>query len=165
MKSKGFTLIELIIAILILASAYGIISTFFLASIAQRKKTEVSNAELYMCKELLDCLKYLGTGRIKNIYDLSPRSSGGEASWCIYFDSHEEIRPIIEKLYVFPGYEVFSDIPDASSEGRYAACIAISVRKNALRNIMEYPVKLMLKDLNDEGGVWLRMDYEFTSEI
>jgi prepilin-type N-terminal cleavage/methylation domain-containing protein len=161
MHKRGFTLIELIVALLIIAAACYIISTSSIYSVKQRRKSKEIEHNLHLCSVILDCFKYKGSGGIKSIYDLSPRSPQEDASWYICFDTPEEIRTIIKNIDYFPEYQAFPNMPSEINGKRYIAFISISIRKGASNGFMEYPVMIQLLDSKQDISLPLRMDYEF----
>lgn len=165
MYKKGFTLIELIASIFIIAIACCITSTSYVYSVKQRIKSRDTQQSLQICSAILNCLKSKGSMGIKSIYYSSPRSSKGEASWYICFDTMEEIKSIIYDMKSFPGYCAYTDLPSADKGKRYTAFISISSRMGSLDSYMEYPVRIQLIDSRQDGSLPLRMDYEFISGL
>lgn len=165
MYKKGFTLIELITALYIIATACCIISTSYIYSVKQRRKSEETQHEILLCSAILDCFKSKGSMAIKNIYDSSPRSPQEDASWCICFDTMDEIKNIINDLVCFPEYCDFPNITSGDNGKRYAVFIKISIREDFTSGLMEYPVKIQLIDCRHDSSLPMNMDYEFISDL
>lgn len=165
MYKRGFTLIELIMALFIISATCCVTSASYLFSVKQRRQSGEIHHNLNLCIAILDCLKSRGSGEIKNIYDLSPRSPKGEASWYICFDNVDEIKSIINDIDCFPEYCAFSNITSEANGKRYTAFISISIRKDSSTSFTEYPVKIQLIDSKHGSKIPLCIDYEFLSDL
>lgn len=161
MYKRGFTLIELIVALLIISIACCIISTSSIYAVRQRGRSKEIEGNLLLCSVILDCLKLRGGEEIKGIYDSSPKSPQGDTAWYICFDTREEICAIIKNMDCFPDYCAFTNMPPDNNEKKYTVFISISIRKGASSGFVEYPVRIQLIDNKQEGIIPLRMDYDF----
>ena len=165
MSKKAFTLIEVIVALLILSVCCCIMSTSAISSVNRRKKAERINEGIQACSVILECFKDSGGANVKSIYDLSPKSPEGRVSGYICFNELGEIKQLVENLNSFNGYWDYSDSNNIVHEKRYTAYIAISKGKSVTTWSAEYPVEIQLRDNREETATWIHMDYGFLSGI